>query len=230
MFDYLVVGAGFAGGVLAERLAAGTGQEGPARRQADRISAATPTITTTRHGVLVHKYGPHIFHTNSREVFAYLSRFTEWRPYQHRVRAWVDGQLLPIPINLDTINRAVRPEPHLVRAATSSSSRSPSQEAQMQTSEDVIVSKVGRELYEKFFRNYTRKQWGLDPVGARRRGHRAGAGAHQPRRSLLHRHLSGDAAARLHAHVRADARAPEHQDYAQHRLSRDRGGDSATTR
>ena len=56
-------------------------------------------------GILVHKYGPHIFHTNSRDVYDYLSRFTEWRPYQHRVLACVDGQLLPIPINLDTVNR-----------------------------------------------------------------------------------------------------------------------------
>ena len=56
-------------------------------------------------GILIHRYGPHIFHTNSREVFDYLSRFTQWRPYEHRVLASVDGQLLPIPINLDTINQ-----------------------------------------------------------------------------------------------------------------------------
>ena len=111
----------------------------------------------------MHKYGPHIFHTNSRDVFEYLSRFTAWRHYQHRVRAWVDGQLLPIPINLDTINRLYGTQLDLVRAASSSSIRSPSREPRSRTSEDVIVSKVGRELYEKFFRNYTRKQWGLDP-------------------------------------------------------------------
>ena len=64
--------------------------------------------------MLVHKYGPHIFHTNSREVFEYLSRFTEWRPYQHRVLASVDGQLLPIPINLDTINQLYGTELRLV--------------------------------------------------------------------------------------------------------------------
>src|SRR3954449_3994306 len=103
MFDYLVVGAGFAGSVIAERLAADAGKK-------VLIVDKRPHIGGNAYdhydeaGLLVHKYGPHIFHTNSREVFEYLSRFTEWRPYQHRVRAWVDGQLLPIPINLDTIN------------------------------------------------------------------------------------------------------------------------------
>ena len=103
MFDYLIVGAGFAGSVLAERLAAGSGKK-------VLICDKRPHIGGNAYdhyneaGILVHKYGPHIFHTNSREVFEYLSRFTEWRPYQHRVRASVDGQIVPIPINLDTIN------------------------------------------------------------------------------------------------------------------------------
>jgi UDP-galactopyranose mutase len=113
-------------------------------------------------GILVHKYGPHIFHTNSKDVFDYLSRFTAWRPYQHRVRASVDGQILPIPINLDTVNRLYGLSLTSFQLdeffASVAEPRSP-----IRTSEDVIVSKVGRELYEKFFRNYTRKQWGLDP-------------------------------------------------------------------
>ncbi len=112
--------------------------------------------------MLVHKYGPHIFHTNSREVFEYLSRFTEWRQYQHRVQAWVDGQLVPIPINLETINRMYGLQAHGLRAA-GVFRKLAEKRAAIKTSEDVIVSKVGRELYEKFFRNYTRKQWDLDP-------------------------------------------------------------------
>ena len=113
-------------------------------------------------GILVHKYGPHIFHTNAREIFEYLSRFTEWRPYPHRVRAWVDGQLLPIPINLDTVNRLYGL--NLTSFQLEEFFRSVAEPcAAVRTSEDVIVSKVGRELYEKFFRNYTRKQWDLDP-------------------------------------------------------------------
>ncbi len=113
-------------------------------------------------GILVHKYGPHIFHTNSREVFEYLSRFTEWRSYQHRVLASVDGQLLPMPINLDTINQLYGLQLTSFQLEEFFASVAEPKE-RVRTSEDVVVSKVGRELYEKFFRNYTRKQWGLDP-------------------------------------------------------------------
>src|ERR687897_3417513 len=161
MFDYLIVGAGFAGSVLAERLAAGSDKK-------VLICDRRPHIGGNAYdhyneaGILVHKYGPHIFHTNARDVFDYLSRFTEWRPYQHRVRASVDGQIVPIPINLDTINTlyglsltSFEVEDFFKKVAEPVD--------RIHTSEDVVVSKVGRELYEKFFRNYTRKQWGLDP-------------------------------------------------------------------
>jgi UDP-galactopyranose mutase len=161
MFDYLIVGAGFAGSVLAERLARGSGKK-------VLIVDRRPHIGGNAYdhyndaGILVHKYGPHIFHTNSREVFEYLSQFTEWRPYQHRVLASVDGQLVPIPINLDTINKlyglkltSFELEDFFARVAEP--------KEKLRTSEDVVVSRVGRELYEKFFRNYTRKQWDMDP-------------------------------------------------------------------
>jgi UDP-galactopyranose mutase len=161
MFDYLVVGAGFAGATIAERLASHADKKVIICDKRAHIGG-NAYDHYDEAGILVHRYGPHIFHTNSRDVYAYLSRFTEWRPYQHRVLASVDGQLLPIPINLDTVNRMY---------GTSYTSfeleqffRSVAEPvAQVRTSEDVIVSKVGRELYEKFFRNYTRKQWGLDP-------------------------------------------------------------------
>ena len=113
-------------------------------------------------GILIHPYGPHIFHTNSREVFDYLSRFTEWRPYQHRVKASVDGQLLPIPINLDTVNQLYGLNLTAFQVEEFFASVAEPVE-QVRTSEDVVVSKVGRDLYNKFFRGYTRKQWGLDP-------------------------------------------------------------------
>ena len=111
---------------------------------------------------LVHRYGPHIFHTNSREIYEYLSQFTAWRPYQHRVRASVDGRLLPIPINLDTVNRLYGLRLSCLELEDFFRGVAEKRE-EIRTSEDVIVAKVGRELYEKFFRNYTRKQWGLDP-------------------------------------------------------------------
>src|SRR4051812_16142609 len=113
-------------------------------------------------GVLVHRYGPHIFHTNSEKVFQYLSRFTEWRPYEHRVLTSVDGLLVPMPINADTLNRLYglnltchEVNDYLAKVAE------PREE--IRTSEDVVLNRVGRDLYEKFFRNYTHKQWGLDP-------------------------------------------------------------------
>ena len=161
MFDYLVVGAGFAGATIAERLARDAGKKVLICDRRPHI-AGNAFDHYDDAGVLVHRYGPHIFHTNAKEVYDYLSQFTDWRPYQHRVLARVDGQLLPIPINLNTINQMY---------GTSFTSfeleeffRSLAEpRAQIRTSEDVIVSRVGRELYEKFFRNYTRKQWGLDP-------------------------------------------------------------------
>jgi UDP-galactopyranose mutase len=161
LFDYLIVGAGFAGSVIAERLAAGSGKKVLVVDKRPHIGG-NAYDHYDEHGILVHKYGPHIFHTNSRDVYEYLSRFTTWRNYQHRVRAWVDGQLVPIPINLDTINQLYGSRLTSFEIQAFYDSVAEPRDA-IRTSEDVIVSKVGRELYEKFFRNYTRKQWGLDP-------------------------------------------------------------------
>jgi UDP-galactopyranose mutase len=161
MFDYLIVGAGFAGSVLAERLARGSDKKVLLVDRRPHIGG-NAYDGYNEAGILIHRYGPHIFHTNSREVFEYLSSFTPWRPYEHRVKASVDGQLLPMPINLDTINRLYN-----LRLSSAGLERffaavAETREA-IRTSEDVVVSRVGRDLYEKFFRNYTRKQWGLDP-------------------------------------------------------------------
>jgi UDP-galactopyranose mutase len=161
MFDYLIVGAGFAGSVLAERLAGGSDRKVLLCDKRPHIGG-NAYDHYNEHGILVHKYGPHIFHTNCREVFEYLSRFTQWRPYEHRVRASVDGMHLPIPINLDTINQlyglnltSFQAEQFLASVAE--------KRPVITNSEDVVVSRVGREIYEKFFRGYTRKQWGMDP-------------------------------------------------------------------
>jgi UDP-galactopyranose mutase len=161
MFDYLIVGAGFAGSVLAERLASQAGKRVLVVERRGHIGGNAYDCYDEA-GILIHKYGPHIFHTNSLEVFEYLSQFTAWRQYQHRVLASVAGQLLPIPINLDTINRLYGMNLTSFEVekffASVAEPRNP-----VVTSEDVVVSRVGRELYEKFFKHYTRKQWGLDP-------------------------------------------------------------------
>jgi UDP-galactopyranose mutase len=161
MFDYLIVGAGFAGSVLAERLASQSGKKVLIIDTRSHIGG-NAYDHYNEDGILVHKYGPHIFHTNSRDVFEYLSLFTEWRPYEHRVRASVDGQLVPIPINLDTVNRLYGLNLTSFELEEFFASVAEKIEC-IRTSEDVVVSKVGRELYQKFFRNYTRKQWDMDP-------------------------------------------------------------------
>ena len=147
MFDYFIVGAGFAGSVLAERLANGSGKRVLICDKRPHI-AGNAYDCYNDDGILIHKYGPHIFHTNAVDVFEYLSKFTEWREYQHRVLAHVDGMLVPIPINLDTINKLY---------GLSLSSREVKEffaevrerREPLRTSEDVVVNAVGRELYEK---------------------------------------------------------------------------------
>lgn len=161
MFDYLIVGAGFAGSVLAERLASQSNQKILIIDTRSHIGG-NAYDHYNEDGILVHKYGPHIFHTNSRDVFEYLSQFTEWRPYEHRVKASVDGQLVPIPINLDTVNRLYGLNLTSFQLEEFFASIAEKIEC-IRTSEDVVISKVGRELYQKFFRNYTRKQWDMDP-------------------------------------------------------------------
>ena len=161
-YDYLIVGAGFAGSILAERLA-------------NEHDASVLLIDRRNHiggnaydeldeaGILYHKYGPHIFHTNSEQVVEYLSQFTEWRPYEHRVLAQVRGQLVPIPINRTTLNMLFDAglETDDEAAAFLAARAEPVED--IRTSEDVVVNAIGRELYELFFRGYTRKQWDLDP-------------------------------------------------------------------
>jgi UDP-galactopyranose mutase len=161
LFDYLIVGAGYAGSILAERLARGSGKQVLLVDRRSHIGGNAYDHYNDA-GILVHKYGPHIFHTNSQDIFDYLSRFTGWRQYQHKVLASVDGQLVPIPINLDTINTLYGLNLNSFQVEEFFASRAEKRE-QIKTSEDVVVNKVGRELYEKFFRGYTRKQWGLDP-------------------------------------------------------------------
>ena len=161
MFDYMIVGAGLSGSVLAERLANKSGKKVLLVEKRNHIGGNTFDYYN-EDGILIHKYGPHIFHTNSAEVFEYLSGFTEWRYYEHRVLASVDGLLLPIPINLNTINQLYGLNLNSYEVDAFLQSKAEKKE-RLLTSEDVVVSRVGRQLYEKFFKGYTRKQWNLDP-------------------------------------------------------------------
>jgi UDP-galactopyranose mutase len=161
-YDVLVVGAGFAGSVLAERLAAGSGKRVLVVDRRDHIGGNAYDHLDAA-GVLVHRYGPHIFHTNSQQVVDYLSRFTAWRPYEHRVLASVGDKLVPMPINRTTLNLLYGLDLQDDAAAAAFLAARAEPVETVRTSEDVVVAAVGRELYETFFRGYTRKQWGLDP-------------------------------------------------------------------
>ena len=161
MFDYLVVGAGFAGSVCAERLAS-AGKNILLVDQRSHVGG-NAYDHYNNDGILVHKFGPHCFHTNSQAVFEYLSRFTAWRPYEHRVLASVDGQLVPVPINLDTIN-ALRGTTFDAREVKDYlDSVTEPLLVPHRTAETELLGRVGKELYDLFFRGYTRKQWGMDP-------------------------------------------------------------------
>lgn len=158
-YDYLIVGAGFSGAVCAQQLA----EAGKKVLIIDRRPhiGGNAYDMLDESGVLIHPYGPHVFHTNSKHIFEYLSRFTDWRFYEHRVLAVVDGKRYPIPINRTTINKLYgldlsekEVKQYLEKV---SEKRNP-----IRTSEDVVLNSVGQDLCDKFFRGYTRKQWGLD--------------------------------------------------------------------
>lgn len=161
-FDYLIVGAGFAGSVLAERLAAGLNKRVLLVDRRPHIGGNAYDYHD-ESGVLIHRYGPHIFHTNAQRIVDYLSQFTEWHPYEHRVLAQVDGQQVPIPINMTTLNRLYGLNMTTEEEAADFLASRAEPVENIQTSEDVVINGIGRELYQKFFRGYTRKQWGLDP-------------------------------------------------------------------
>ncbi len=162
MFDYLIVGAGYSGSVLAERIATKLNKKVLVVDKRSHI-AGNAYDFYNEHGILVHKYGPHWFHTNDKTVFTYLSKFTSWHYHYHVVKTYVDGQLLPIPINLDTLNQLygfnlkspeeVQDYYDKVKVNISNPSNS----------EEMVISQIGTDLYKKFFKGYTLKQWEIDP-------------------------------------------------------------------
>jgi len=159
-YDFLVVGAGFAGSTVARQLA-DAGYRIWIIDRRDHV-AGNAFDEFDANGVMVHRYGPHIFHTNGKRIIEFLSAFTDWRFYEHRVRAVVDGTSLPMPINQTTINRLYGLT--LDEAGVADFlERAREPREPLRTSKDWVLNSVGRDLYEKFFRGYTRKQWGVDP-------------------------------------------------------------------
>lgn len=151
-YDYLIVGAGFAGSVCARQLA-DAGKRVLIIDKRDHIGGNAYDYVN-EHGVRIHKYGPHIFHTANDRIFAWLSRFTEWRPYEHRVLSSVEGKLVPFPVNRTTLEML-----GLTRedCAPDESIEHPA------NAEEQCLKTVGRKLYELFFEGYTTKMWGRHP-------------------------------------------------------------------
>ncbi len=162
MYDYLIVGAGIAGCVLAERLAY-LGHHILLVEKRNHIGGNCYD-EYNRDGILIHRYGPHILRTNSPAIWHYLSQFTDWHHYQHKVLAYVDGLKVPFPVNLDTLSILFnQPFSATEMKIYLDKSRCEANVEQIKNAEDMAISLVGRELYDKFFKYYTRKQWNLEP-------------------------------------------------------------------
>ncbi len=163
MYDFLIVGTGFTGSILAERIASQLDQKVLIIDKRDHIGGNSYDYFNDI-GVLVHKYGPHYFRTNSKKVFDYLSNFTDWRFYEYRIRSYVNGKLYPFPINRNTLNKFFKINLKTEQEVKEYLNKKRVKIKKPKNSEEVVTSKVGWEIYENFFKNYTIKQWGLNPI------------------------------------------------------------------
>ena len=162
MYDYLIVGAGFAGCVLAERLASQSNKSVLIVEKRSHIGG-NAYDEYDENGILVHRYGPHIFHTNSKRVFEYLSQFTEWQFYEHKVLARIGTDLYPIPINRLTLNKLYHLGLESDLDVQQYLEKVREKRKSILNSEDIIIDRVGRDLFNKFFKDFTKKQWGVEP-------------------------------------------------------------------
>ena len=157
----IVVGAGLSGLTMANNLANKFNHKVLIIEKRNHIGGNIYD-SYNNDGILIHNYGPHIFHTKNKNVYDYLSQFTEWIDFQHRVLTYVDGNLIPMPITLETINQLYNMNLSQIEMVDFINKQRVTLD-KIQTSEDVALSKAGKDIYEKFFKNYTTKQWGIDP-------------------------------------------------------------------
>ncbi len=166
MYDFIIVGAGFAGSVLAERIANRLRKRVLILERRAHIGGNCYDEIDSQSGVLVHRYGPHLFHTDNAEVFDYLSRFCQWRAYEHRVLARVDGQEVSIPFNFHTLHQLY--DKYLARKLERKLLQTYGEGKKVPVLElmensDESLRTLGEYIYEKIFVNYTAKQWGKKP-------------------------------------------------------------------
>lgn len=165
MYDYLIVGAGFSGAVMAERIASQLDKKVLLIDRRNHIGGNAYDYID-EHGILVHKYGPHIFHTNAKKVWEYLSRFTQWHKYEHRVRAEVNGKLVPIPFNLTSIDMMfddVFSPLVKERLINTYGMEAKVPILKLRESQDSDLKRLADFIYEKIFYGYNLKQWELKP-------------------------------------------------------------------
>ena len=158
---YVVVGSGLAGLTMAERIATQLNEKVLIIEKRPHIGGNVYD-SYNEEGIMIQNYGPHTFHTSDKEVWEYVLKFCEWHEYQHRVMSYVDGNWVPMPISLETINRLYNmnmSEEELEEFIEKKKEKID----EIKNSEDVVLSQAGRDIYEKFFKYFTYKQWGVYP-------------------------------------------------------------------
>lgn len=161
-YDIIIIGAGISGATLAERYATQQNKKVLVLEKRDHIGGNCYDYYNEA-GILVSKYGAHIFHTAFDDVWQYVSRFTDWHPYQHKVLSYVDGKLVPVPVNITTVNTLFGLDLKTEKAMKAWLKKNTLTIENPLHSEHVALSRVGKHLYEKMFKNYTQKQWNLPP-------------------------------------------------------------------
>lgn len=161
-YDYLIVGAGFSGTVLAERLASRANKKVCIIDKRNHIGGNSYDCFDET-GILIHKYGPHWFHTNSDDVYNYLSKFTQWIEHKHIIKSNLNGKLFPFPINIDTINSFFNVELKTGNDAKDFIGKKKIEIRNPKNAEEMVLSLLGKELYKAFYENYTIKQWNIHP-------------------------------------------------------------------
>ncbi|MCO5286243.1 MAG: UDP-galactopyranose mutase [Chitinophagaceae bacterium] len=162
-YRFLIVGAGFSGSVLARELVSRMDCYVEIWEERNHLAGNCFTSEDEETGIMVHRYGPHIFNTDKKEIWDYFNRYSPLRPYVHHVKAFHNNRLYPLPINLNTLNQFFGKEMNSREAALFLEDLGDHSITQPENFEEQALKLIGKELYEAFFYGYTKKQWGCEP-------------------------------------------------------------------